>query len=231
MLAFQPTYSAEAARELIGQETGFGEVHLLMGQRAFLNGDLAGAFRELTRARELLPDSVSIKFALANITFCVRAICRRVGAVRSHPRESRGDRPRAAGEARPREVAELSEAPRRGHRAADRSAAERSEQQSWRKILLARVEPTAARPGAARLRRCDGGIERDAQRRDLPARGHGVVQPRSSRRIAQVLRRGAEDESRRLRFGALSRVAGFGRAQLEAGIGPFFGGGVVLRSV
>jgi tetratricopeptide (TPR) repeat protein len=69
MLAFQPTYSGEAARDLVGQETGFAEVHLLMGQRAFLNGNLAGAFRELTRARELLPDSVSITFALANITF------------------------------------------------------------------------------------------------------------------------------------------------------------------
>ena len=32
MLAFQPTYSAEAARDLIGQETGFGEVHLLTGR-------------------------------------------------------------------------------------------------------------------------------------------------------------------------------------------------------
>ena len=42
MLAFQPTYSGEAARALVGQETGFGEVHLLMGQRAFLNGDLPG---------------------------------------------------------------------------------------------------------------------------------------------------------------------------------------------
>jgi tetratricopeptide (TPR) repeat protein len=69
MLAFQPTYSGEAARELIGQETGFGEVHLLIGQRATMGGDLAGAFRELTRARELLPDSVSVNYALANITF------------------------------------------------------------------------------------------------------------------------------------------------------------------
>lgn len=69
LLAFQPTYSAERARELIGQETGFGEVHLLMGQRASLSGNLAGAFRELTRARQLLPDSVSIGFALANVTF------------------------------------------------------------------------------------------------------------------------------------------------------------------
>ena len=69
MLAFQPTYSAQAARDLIGQETGFGEVHLLIGQQAVMGGNLAGAFRELTRARELLPDSVSISFALANVTF------------------------------------------------------------------------------------------------------------------------------------------------------------------
>ena len=65
----QPTYSAEGARDLIGQETGFGEVHLLIGQRAVLNGNLAAAYRELTRARELLPDSVSIALALANVTF------------------------------------------------------------------------------------------------------------------------------------------------------------------
>ncbi len=69
MLAFQPTYSGEAARALIGQETGFGEVHLLLGQRAFLTGDLPGAFRDLTRARQLLPDSASIALALANVTF------------------------------------------------------------------------------------------------------------------------------------------------------------------
>jgi tetratricopeptide (TPR) repeat protein len=69
MLAFQPTYSAEGARDLIGQETGFGEVHLLIGQRNLLNGNIAGAFRELTRARELLPDSVSIALALAGVTF------------------------------------------------------------------------------------------------------------------------------------------------------------------
>ena len=69
MLAFQPTYSGEAARALIGQETGFGEIHLLLGQRAFLNGDLPGAFRDLTRARQLLPDSASIALALANVTF------------------------------------------------------------------------------------------------------------------------------------------------------------------
>lgn len=69
MLAFQPTYSGAAARALIGQETGFGEVHLLMGQRAFLNGDRPSAFRDLTRARELLPDSVSVLLALASVTF------------------------------------------------------------------------------------------------------------------------------------------------------------------
>jgi tetratricopeptide (TPR) repeat protein len=69
MLAFQPTYSGEAARDLIGQETGFGEVHFLIGQRALLNGNLPGAYRDLTRARELLPDSASIALALANLTF------------------------------------------------------------------------------------------------------------------------------------------------------------------
>jgi hypothetical protein len=69
MLAVQPAYSSDAARDLIGRETGFGEVHLLIGQRAVLNGNLAGAYRELTRARELLPDSVSIMVALATVTF------------------------------------------------------------------------------------------------------------------------------------------------------------------
>jgi tetratricopeptide (TPR) repeat protein len=69
LLAFQPTYSAEGARALIGRETGFGEAHLLIGQRALLNGNIAAAHRELTRARELLPDSVSIALALANVTF------------------------------------------------------------------------------------------------------------------------------------------------------------------
>jgi len=69
MLAYQPMYSADGARNLIGQETGFGEVHLLIGQRAVLSGDIAAAYRELTRARELLPDSVSVALALANATF------------------------------------------------------------------------------------------------------------------------------------------------------------------
>lgn len=69
LLAFQPLYNAAAARALIGRETGFGEVHLLMGQRAVLNGNLPDGYRELTRARELLPDSASAALALANLTF------------------------------------------------------------------------------------------------------------------------------------------------------------------
>jgi tetratricopeptide (TPR) repeat protein len=69
ILAVQPAYSAEVARDVIGRETGFGEVHLLMGQRAVLNGNLPAAYRELTRARQLLPDSVTIALALANVTF------------------------------------------------------------------------------------------------------------------------------------------------------------------
>ena len=69
MLAVQPAYSAGAARDLIGQETGFGEVHFLIGQRAVLFGDIATAHRDLTRARQLLPDSASIALALATATF------------------------------------------------------------------------------------------------------------------------------------------------------------------
>jgi tetratricopeptide (TPR) repeat protein len=69
VLAIQPAYSADTARTLIGRETGFGEVHLLVGQRAVLNGNIAAAYRELTRARELLPDSVTITLALASVTF------------------------------------------------------------------------------------------------------------------------------------------------------------------
>ena len=53
---------------LIGQETGFGEVHFLLGQRAILDANLGNAHRELTRARELLPDSAAISLVLANVT-------------------------------------------------------------------------------------------------------------------------------------------------------------------
>jgi tetratricopeptide (TPR) repeat protein len=69
MLAIQPAYSPGAARDLIGQETGFGEVHFLIGQRGVLFGDIATAHRDLTRARQLLPDSASIALSLATVTF------------------------------------------------------------------------------------------------------------------------------------------------------------------
>ena len=68
MQAFLPTFSEEASRALIGQETGFGEVHFLLGQRAVLDARLDDAHRELTRARELLPDSASMALVLANVT-------------------------------------------------------------------------------------------------------------------------------------------------------------------
>ncbi len=68
MQAFLPLFSVAASRELIGQETGFSEVHFLLGQRAVLDANLANAHRELTRARELLPDSVAISLVLANVT-------------------------------------------------------------------------------------------------------------------------------------------------------------------
>jgi TonB family protein len=68
MQAFLPTFSVAASRALIGQETGFGEVHFLLGQRAVLDASLGNAHRELTRARELLPDSAAISLVLANVT-------------------------------------------------------------------------------------------------------------------------------------------------------------------
>lgn len=66
--AFLPLFSVAASRELIGQETGFGEVHFLLGQRAVLDANLADAHRELTRAGELLPDSVAIMLVFGNVT-------------------------------------------------------------------------------------------------------------------------------------------------------------------
>ncbi len=65
--AFLPLFSMETSRDLIGQETGFGEVHFLIGQRAILNGNLGSAYLELRRAHELLPDSASISLVLANV--------------------------------------------------------------------------------------------------------------------------------------------------------------------
>ena len=150
MLAFQPTYSGDAARDLIGQETGFGEVHLLMGQRAFLNGDRPGAFRELTRARELLPDSVSVMFALANVTF---AYARYADALALYDRILAS--PAATGlepQVQLGRAKSLSYLQRHDEAIAmlDRAAAERPEQHSGGEILLARVEPPAARAGTAR---------------------------------------------------------------------------------
>ena len=65
--AFLPLFSLETARALIGQETGFGEAHFLIGQRAILNRNLGSAYRELARAHELLPDSASISLVLGNV--------------------------------------------------------------------------------------------------------------------------------------------------------------------
>ena len=135
----------EASRALIGQETGFGEVHFLIGQRAVLNGNLAGAYRELTRARELLPDSASISLVLANVTLSYARYAEALALFDAHP-ASPPARTEAAGAARPREVAELSQAARRSDRRCSIESAEGLAEQSWREILLARVEPAAARP-------------------------------------------------------------------------------------
>jgi tetratricopeptide (TPR) repeat protein len=69
--AFLPLFSMEKARDLIGQETGFGEMHFVIGQRAIMNGyrgtALSDAYRELSRANQLLPDSAAISLVLANV--------------------------------------------------------------------------------------------------------------------------------------------------------------------
>ena len=65
--AFLPLFSMAASRALIGQETGFGEVHFLIGQRAILDRNLGSAYRELTRAHELLPDSASISLVFGTV--------------------------------------------------------------------------------------------------------------------------------------------------------------------
>jgi len=67
MQAFLPTFSEDEARALIGQETGFGEVHFLIGQRAVLDARLEDAHRELSRARQLLPDSAAIALVFADV--------------------------------------------------------------------------------------------------------------------------------------------------------------------
>jgi tetratricopeptide (TPR) repeat protein len=68
MQAFLPTFSEEASRMLIAQESGFGEVHFLLGQRAVMDARLGDAYRELRQARQLLPDSAAIGLVLANVT-------------------------------------------------------------------------------------------------------------------------------------------------------------------
>jgi tetratricopeptide (TPR) repeat protein len=69
--AFLPLFSMEKARDLIGQETGFGEMHFVIGQRAIMNGyrgnALSDAHRELSRATELLPDSAAISYVRGNV--------------------------------------------------------------------------------------------------------------------------------------------------------------------
>jgi tetratricopeptide (TPR) repeat protein len=67
MQAFLPTFAEDEARTLIGEETGFGEVHFLIGQRAVLDARLEDAHRELSRARQLLPDSAAIVLVFANV--------------------------------------------------------------------------------------------------------------------------------------------------------------------
>jgi hypothetical protein len=64
---FAPTFSEGAAGELLTLEPRFAEVHFLLGLRAILNAELLEAYRELTAAREGLPESLSITLAFGNL--------------------------------------------------------------------------------------------------------------------------------------------------------------------
>ena len=229
MLAYQPMYSADGARNLIGQETGFGEVHLLIGQRAVLSGDIAAAYRELTRARELLPDSVSVALALANATFsyaryadALALFDRILASPASHGVEMQVRLGRAKSlsylKRHDEAIAQLIELLQNDP---SNNPGEKYYWRAWNQLQL----------GRAQLAYDDAiaGPERDAQRRDLPPRGHGVVQPESPRRITRLFRARARDEPCRLRFAALSWPARFRGTQLDACIGPLYARGVVLR--
>jgi tetratricopeptide (TPR) repeat protein len=229
MLAFQPTFSAEAARDLIGQETGFGEVHLLLGQRAFLNGNLPSAFRDLTRARELLPDSVSVNFALANITFAYARYAdalalydRVLASAASTGLEAQVKLGRAKSlsylKRHDEALALLTDVLQND---ASNNPGEKYYWRAWNRLQL----------GQAQLAYNDATTGLNVMRNDAIYRLVGMASFSLSRLDeSRVLRRGAEDEPRRLRLRAVPRVAQYGGAQLEAGIEPILGGGVVLRS-
>ena len=123
--AFLPLFSTEASRDLIGQETGFGEVHFLIGQRAILNGNLGSAYRELSRANELLPDSASISIVLATV---LMSYARYADALAAFERVLSAG-PDDSALLGPCEGAQLPEAPRRSDRRA-RGVAEKCPEQS-----------------------------------------------------------------------------------------------------
>jgi tetratricopeptide (TPR) repeat protein len=95
--AFLPLFSMETARDLIGQETGFGEMHFVIGQRAIMNGyrgtALSDAHRELSRATQLLPDSAAISLVLGNV---LMAYARHADALAVFERVLRGGSDEAA---------------------------------------------------------------------------------------------------------------------------------------
>ena len=161
------------------QETGFGEMHFLIGQRAILNGNLGSAYRELSRANELLPDSASISLVLATVTM---SYARYADALAAFERVLSAGPDDSALLGRARALSYL-----RRH---DEAIAVLEEslknvaEQSRREVLLARVESSAAGAVATRSGRCDSGVECDEKQPGLQPRGDGGVQPEPPCRIA-----------------------------------------------
>ena len=129
LLAFPPTFSADAARQLVADEAGFGEVHFVVGRQAVFDARLDEAHRELTRARQILPDSGAINLLLGNVKLAYARYAEALGLfdqiLANGPDE-------AAGIGRAKALSYLR---RHGEAlvALDRAAPE-SAAQSWRKV-------------------------------------------------------------------------------------------------
>jgi tetratricopeptide (TPR) repeat protein len=65
--SFSPFFSRSVVDDLLSREPRFAELHLVLGQHAIFGAALTDAHRELSAARELLPDSRLITSALGSL--------------------------------------------------------------------------------------------------------------------------------------------------------------------
>ena len=191
---------------------------------------MPAAYRELTRARELLPDSVSIALALANVTF---SYARYADALALFDRILAS--PAAAGfepQARLGRAKSLSYLKRHDEAIAQlidllqndpsNSPGEKYYWRAWNQLQL----------GRAQLAYDDATAGLNAMRNDAIYRLAGMASfslnllGESRNFFEEALKMNRADCDSR----ALSRAARFGGAQLETRVGPVYGRRVVLRS-